>query len=127
EQRVRLEDHPDVALVRWLVRDVGAVDDDRARGRALEARDHPERGRLAAAGRAEERDELASVGVEVEVLDRGDVAELLANVGQLQEAHRSLVLVTRWRFIERRPPGRGCAIHDPAWRSGPSRTTSGRN
>ena len=38
EERVRLEDHPDVALVRRPVGDVLAVDRDRAGGRLLEAR-----------------------------------------------------------------------------------------
>ncbi len=49
-----------------------AVDDDRARRRVLEAGDHPQGRRLAAAGRAEERDELAALGGKVEVLDRGE-------------------------------------------------------
>ena len=41
-------------------------------GRLLEAGDHPQGRRLAAAGRAEERDELAALGGEVEVLDGGE-------------------------------------------------------
>ena len=38
----------------------------------------------------EEGDELAPLGGEDEVLDRGEGAELLLDVGQLQEAHASL-------------------------------------
>ena len=62
EQRVGLEHHADVALVRRPVGDVLAVDRDRAGRRLLEAGDHPQRRRLAAAGRAEERHELALLG-----------------------------------------------------------------
>ncbi len=64
--------------LRWFggtVRDVRAVDRDRARGRLLEAGDHPQRRRLAAARRPEERHELAPLGGQVEVLDGDDVAE----------------------------------------------------
>ena len=68
---------------------VRAVDADRAGGRALEAGDHPQRRRLAAARRPEERDELAPLGGQVEVLDGDDVAELLLDAVQLQEGHRA--------------------------------------
>ena len=45
--------------------DVVAVDQDRARGRLLEAGDHPQRRRLAAAARAEQGEELALGDVEI--------------------------------------------------------------
>ena len=90
EQRVGLEDHAHVALVGRQVRDVLAVDLDAARVGVLEAGDHAQRRRLAAAGRPEEGDELAALGGEDEVLDRGEGAELLLDVGQLQEAHACL-------------------------------------
>ena len=54
---------------RWfggMVGDVLAVDADGARGRALEAGDHAQGRRLAAARRAEERHELAALGRQVE-------------------------------------------------------------
>ena len=44
--------------------------------------DHPQRRRLAAAGRAEERHELAALGGQVEVEHGGDVAEPLLDAGQ---------------------------------------------
>ena len=44
-------------------------------GRQLEAADHAQGGRLAAAGGAEHREELAAVDLEREVVDRGDVME----------------------------------------------------
>src|SRR5581483_3868239 len=59
EQRVRLEDHPHVALVGGDAGDVLAVDEDAAAVRTVEACDEAQRGRLAAARRAEEREELA--------------------------------------------------------------------
>ena len=58
--------------------DVVAVDQDLARGRLLEAGDHPQRRRLAAAGRAEQGEELALRDLEVELAHRDEVAELLA-------------------------------------------------
>ena len=53
--------------------------------------DHPERGRLAAARRAEEGHELAAFGGQVEVLDRGHVAEPLLDPVEFQEGHGVLV------------------------------------
>ena len=58
-ERVALEHHRDVALGRRQLRDVAAVDQDRAGGRLLEAGDHAQRRRLAAAARADEHDHLA--------------------------------------------------------------------
>ena len=55
---------------------------------SLEAGDHPQRRRLAAAGRAEEADELAALGGEVEVLHGDGRAEVLLDAGQYEEAHR---------------------------------------
>ena len=49
----------DVALVGRQRGDVLAADQDAARGRLLEPRDHAQRRRLAAAGRAEQRDQRA--------------------------------------------------------------------
>ena len=42
------------------------------RGRQLEAGDHPQHGRLARAGRAEHREELAVGDLQVDTVDRGD-------------------------------------------------------
>jgi hypothetical protein len=77
EQRVRLEDRVDVALVGRQVGDVAAAEEDATLGRLLEAADHPQRGRLAAAGRAEQRVEGAALDLQVEPRDGDRVAELL--------------------------------------------------
>ena len=58
-ERVGLEHHGDAALDRRQVVDARAVDDDVAAGDVVEAGDHPQQGRLAATGRADEDDELA--------------------------------------------------------------------
>ena len=63
-ERVGLEDHGDVAVLRQDVGDVAAADQDAAGGDRLEARDHPQRGRLARARRAEQDEELAGLHLE---------------------------------------------------------------
>ena len=57
EERVRLEDGVHVALVRRQRRHVDAAELDPPLGRLLEAADHPQRRRLAAARRPEQREE----------------------------------------------------------------------
>jgi hypothetical protein len=59
KERIRLEHHADVALVRGAQRDVGAADRNAAARHRLEARDHPQRRRLAAARGTQQRHELA--------------------------------------------------------------------
>ena len=59
EEAVRLEDHPHVAPVGRHVRDVLAADQDPAGVGVLQPGEDPQRGGLAAAGRAEQRDQLA--------------------------------------------------------------------
>jgi hypothetical protein len=66
------------------------VNHDRAAGRQLEAGDHPQGRGLAAAGWAQERDELTPLGGEVEVLDCGHLAEPLLDTGQLEERHERM-------------------------------------
>ena len=68
-QRVVLEDHRDVAIARRELVDALAADDQLAVGDLLQARDHPQRGRLPAARRADEDHELAVADLEVHVLD----------------------------------------------------------
>ena len=68
-ERVALEDHRDVAVAgRDVVDDAFADPDDAARD-VLEPGDHPQRGRLAAARRADEHHELAVVDVELKLVD----------------------------------------------------------
>ena len=75
-----LEDGVDVALVRRDPRDVLALEPDDARGRRFEAGDHPQRRGLAAARRAEHREELAARDAEVGVVHRDELPEPLRDV-----------------------------------------------
>ena len=77
EQRVRLEHHVDVPLGRRHVRDVAAAQQDAAARGLLEARDHAQRRRLAAARRPEHREELALVDLERDGVDGDDRVEAL--------------------------------------------------
>ncbi len=79
EERVALEDHVDVALVGRHLLDGLALEQDASLGRDLEAGEHPQRRRLAAARRAEQREELAGGDRQVDRVDGGEVAEALAD------------------------------------------------
>ena len=54
-----------------------SVDADLALADAFQSRDHGEQRRLAAAGRADERDELARLRLEIDALENLDRAEAL--------------------------------------------------
>ena len=82
EERVRLEHRVHVALVRRQSAHVAAAELDAAGGRVLEAADHPEGGRLAAAGRTEHGEEAAAPDVERDLVDGGDVLESLRQVDE---------------------------------------------
>ena len=83
EERVRLEDRVDGPPVGRQARDVAAVDQHDAGVRPLEAGDQPEGRRLAAAGRPEQRQELAFDDGQVERVDGGDVAEAPGDAAEL--------------------------------------------
>ena len=70
-ERVVLEHHRDVPVLRRHVVDDPLADADLAAGDVLEPRDHPQRGRLAAARRPDEDHEFAVPDLEVQVLDDG--------------------------------------------------------
>ncbi len=82
EEGVVLEDGVDVALVRRQPGDVLALELDQPGRRLLEAADHPQRRRLAAARGPEQREELAVLDLEVDVVDRDDVAEAFGDVDE---------------------------------------------
>ncbi|MGF6416251.1 hypothetical protein OKW37_008010 [Paraburkholderia sp. MM5482-R2] len=80
KQRVALKHHAGIALVGCEPRDLGVADPDFAVARLDEARDHAQRRRLAAAARAEERDQFALGDIERHVGDRGRRTVLLAQI-----------------------------------------------
>ena len=86
EQRVGLEDRVDRPLVRWHRREVAAVEQDLAGVGVLEPGDHPQRRGLAAAGRPEQREELAGLDLEVEAVDGTDVVVVLDETPEGQRA-----------------------------------------
>ncbi len=87
EQRVVLEHHCDLALRRWQPRDIAPADGDAAAGGLLQPRDDAQRGRFAAARRAEEHAEAALVHLKVDALQRMRGTPLLANVLELDRCH----------------------------------------
>ena len=85
EKRIGLEHHADLALIGRQRRNVLVLDHDVPGGRSLEAGDHPEDRRLAAPGRTEQRDELASAEAEVRPFHDGVAAERFDQVFNAQE------------------------------------------
>ena len=86
-ERVILEHHRDVAILRRPVVDDFAADIDVAGGDFLEARDHAQRRRLAAAGRTDQHDEFVIRNVEVDAAHDFDVIEALDHVTQRDFGH----------------------------------------
>ena len=82
KERVRLEDSVDVALVRRLPDDVPLAEEDASLVGLLEAADHAQRRRLAAAGRAEQREEPAVLHFEREIVHGHDTVETLRDAFQ---------------------------------------------
>ena len=74
--------------VRRLPRYVGAVEDDRASRRLVDAGEHVEERRLTCAVRPNEADDPALGDDEVDVVDGDEAAELLADVLRDQEISR---------------------------------------
>ena len=79
-ERVALEDHGDVAILRGDVVDDPVADQELALGDLLEPGDHPQARGLPATGGADEHHELAVADLEVEVRHGGHVAVLLEHV-----------------------------------------------
>ena len=91
EERVALEDEPHIALSRRDVRHVAPADQDPARGRRRDAGDQGEHGRLARAGRPEDRRKLAGCNRERDVVYRADAAVVFRDAGELDRRHRRAV------------------------------------
>ena len=80
EDRVILEHHADVALGRVQVVDAGAVKIEIPALDGVEAGDHAQQGRLAAAGRPKKGKKFPAADVQVQVLDNGIAAVFLHGV-----------------------------------------------
>ncbi len=106
-ERVVLEHHRDVALLRRIVGHVALADPDRAAVDLLEPREHPQRRCLPGPGRTDEHRELAVRDVQVERIHRGNVRPGI-DARRLLEAnlsHRRILLPLRGRR-RRLPSGR---------------------
>ena len=84
EQRVVLEHHADLPLIRGQARQRLAVERDFAERRRLEACEHHQCGRLARPRRSEQRQELAALDVEVQVVD--DAIDAVVGLADADEA-----------------------------------------
>src|SRR5690606_36545141 len=91
EEGVALEDRVDRSLVRTQPGDVPVTEQHLSRGRLLQAGDHPQGGRLAAAGGPEQGEERPLRNGQAEVVDRGEDSEPFREVGQTQVAGRRVV------------------------------------
>jgi hypothetical protein len=86
-ERVALEHHRDVAVLRLEVVDHASVDHDLAAADVLQAREHAQQRRLAAARRADQHHELAVGDVEAQALDDLDLAEGFLDVAKGNGSH----------------------------------------
>ena len=84
KQRIALEHDAHLAPMRRQCNDAAAVQADVARGRRNETGDQPQRGGLAAAGRAEQYDQLAGLDLQRHVAHHGMCAKMLRQILQSQ-------------------------------------------
>ena len=118
KQRIGLEHHRGVAPVRRHVGHVAVAEPDLAAVGRDEAGHHPQRRGLAAAGRPEQRDELAIGHIERDIIDGGEAAITPRHMGQRQRAHRCV-----GRRSHRRPQAQGgLQASDPASLESPWQT-----
>jgi hypothetical protein len=90
-KRVVLEYHRNVAMRRRDAIHHLAVDGDLAPAQILEPGDHAQHGRLAAARRSDQHDELLVADLEVDVLDRMDLVELLVEIANNDGRHEMVL------------------------------------
>ncbi|MNQ09483.1 hypothetical protein D3C85_223000 [compost metagenome] len=86
-ERIALEHHRDVALLRRQVVGPCAADAQLAAADGLQPRDHAQQRRLAAARGADEHDELAVGNVQVDAVHDGHAGEILAQLLELNLSH----------------------------------------
>ncbi len=116
KQRVRLEDDAVVARRRRRAGDVAPVLDHPAARLRLQPGDDPQQGRLAAAGRPDEADQLAALDREIDRLQRDKAAEGLVDAFEPERFGRGLVQLHRERRLARTAlrmtNGGGCAAYE---------------
>jgi hypothetical protein len=107
-ERVVLEHHRDVALLRRHVVDAALADADLARADLLEAGDHPQQRRLAAPRRADQHRERAVGDVDVDAVQDGGLSEALLDRLDRDACHGGVKAAraapAKYRQRARRPP-----------------------
>src|SRR5262249_20791598 len=88
-ERVALEDHCDLPRARRQIVHNLAADQELAGARRLEARDHAQHRRLAAARRAQEHEELAVARRQIDAVHRGDLAVKFLDPARLYRCHKT--------------------------------------
>ncbi len=88
-ERVVLEHHRDVAILRRDVVHEPLADEDVTGRLLLEPSDHPQRRGLPAAGWSDEHEELFVLNLKRQVIDGEDVSELLRHVVERDRGHSS--------------------------------------
>ncbi len=112
EQCVGLEHHVHRPPVGRHARDILTVEQDAPRARHLEAGKHAKKRSLAAAGGAQQREELALEDIEGHVVDGDEVAKALRHVLKADERNRAGVIPRR-ELAPDRPDGLGRHGHPP--------------
>src|SRR5579883_43074 len=87
-ERVALKHHRDVAIFGRQVVDHPIADVDLAGRRLLESRDHAQRGGFSRSGWADHDEKLAVVDFQIDLAQREDVAECLADPTESYTSHR---------------------------------------
>ena len=100
EQRVVLEHEADTSVAHGKPGGVLLAEQDAPGGRRLEPGDQPQEGRLARARRAEQRQKLARLDVEVDALDRDRAVE---GLGETLGADGDLRPACQCRWTRARP------------------------
>ena len=86
-ERIVLEHHCDIAVLRRNVVDDVAADHDVAVGDVLKPRDHPQRGRLAATGGPHQHDKFMIGNIEVDATHRLHLVVTFYNLTQRDVSH----------------------------------------
>lgn len=102
EKRIGLEHHVGGALIGRNAGNILALQQDAALSRFLETGQHAHQRGLAAAGGTKQREELALVNIERQIIDGDKIAETFGDVFKADEGHR-IGIVPRAKFAFDRP------------------------
>src|SRR5262249_14516140 len=118
-ERVGLEHHGDIAILRIEIVDAAIADVDLAAARLLQAGHQAQERRLAAAGRADQHQEFAVGDGKVEALEHGARAEVLAQRLDADGGHQPFMAPavkpwTRYRCTKAKNRQTGTSASTPA-------------